>query len=345
MTKKTTYIIRALLFVSTVISLFFVPWPIVYTWILPLPDTVQEQLDQALEQGFDGMIVYIQTTNNEPEFYAAGWKNRESKIPADPHSLFKIASIGKLYTAVSVAKLAHTNQLSLDKSLAEYFPELAKRIEYADQITLRMMVQHRSGIPNYTNHPNYWANPPTTYEENLALALDLPAYFEPNSSYNYSNTNYLLIGKLIDKTLGYSQKEFIKSEILNPLGLTNTFFSLDEVDLNEVMSGYYVGYDADLKSQEMGMLATAEDVGIFVKALNDGSLLNEEEHAIYASIYKFEHGGLVPGYQSLAEYHKDIDTIIVQFMNTTDFKGYHWNISQIVHNRIAKILKQKKSIH
>ena len=84
-----------------------------------------------------------------PEFYSSGWKNREDKIPADPHSLFKIASISKLYIAAAAAKLVDRKKLSLDKTLADYLPELIGRVENADKITLRMMLQHRSGIPNF----------------------------------------------------------------------------------------------------------------------------------------------------------------------------------------------------
>ena len=118
-----------------------------------------------------------------------------------------------------------------------------------------------------------------------------------------------------------------------PLGLNNTFGSLSEVDLDDVMSGYYVGVEDDFKTENVGMLATAEDVGIFLRALNDGSVFNEGEQEIYSSIYVYEHGGLVPGYQSLAEYHKDIDTVVIQFINTTDFDGYDWNLSQIIYSR------------
>ncbi len=98
-----------------------------------------------------------------------------------------------------------------------------------------------------------------------------------------------------------------------------------------------------LKLGEYGMLATAEDVGIFLRALNDGSVFNEGEQDIYPSIYEYEHGGLVAGYQSLAEYHEDIDTVVVQFINTTDFEGYEWNLSEIVINRIVKILRRKEN--
>lgn len=72
-------------------------------------------------------------------------------------------------------------------------------------------------------------------------------------------------------------------------------------------------------------------------------MFDEGQQDIYSSIYVYEHEGLLPGYQSLAEYHKDTDTVVVQFVNTTDFNGYEWNLSEIVINRIVKILRYKKT--
>ena len=91
------------------------------------------------------------------------------------------------------------------------------------------------------------------------------------------------------------------------------------------------------------MLATAQDVGIFLRALNDGSLFDKGEQEIYSSIYEYKHSGWVPGYQSFAEYHKDIDTVVILFNNTTDPKLYIWNLSEIVYSRIVKILRRKKN--
>jgi len=320
-----------------------VPWLLVKAWILPLPDTVQEQVNESIGHGFEGTVVYVDEASKVPEFYAAGWHDRKNKIPANPKALFKIASISKLYDAVAITKLVNDKRLSLDKTLADYFPELVGRIENAEKITLRLMVQHRSGIPNYSDHPGFWENPPNSTEKTLELALDLPAHFKPDEDYGYSNTNYLLLSMLMNKVLGYNHFQYIREEILIPLGLKNTFSSLSEVNIDDVMSGYHVGYEPDLKTNEMGMLATAEDVGIFLRALNDASVFNEGEQAIYASIYEYEHSGWVPGYQSFAEYHEDIDTVVILFNNTTDSELYLWNLSEIVYSRIVKILRNKKS--
>jgi CubicO group peptidase (beta-lactamase class C family) len=322
--------------------MFFVPWVLVKVLIVPLPDTVQEQVNETIDYGFEGMIVYVNQGGKEPEVYTGGWKNSEKKIPVDPNSLFKIASIGKLYDAVSITKLVSDKRLSLDKTLADYFPELEGSIEYADRITLRMMVKHRSGIPNLTDTPNFWTDPPTTSKEALERILNLPANFAPDEKYEYSNTNYLLISALIEKVVGYGKFQFIKEEILIPLGLKNTFGSIHEVNMDDVMSGYYGGLDEDIKTVDYGsMLATAEDVGIFLRALNDGTLLNIEEQAIYSSLYKYNHTGLIPGYQSIAKYHQDIDAVVIQFTNTTDFDGYNWNLSEIAYKRIVRILRNK----
>ena len=345
MVKKTrSLILRIILFVGTIVSLFFVPWPIVIAWIAPLPNSVQEQVNTAEDYGFDGIIVCINKKGSQTELYTSGYKNREEKIPTDPNALFKIASVSKLYNALAVTKLISNGKLSLDKTLSDYLPELKNRIEYADKITLRMLVKHRSGIPNYTDTYMYWANPKETADENLALVLDKPANFKPDEDYEYSNTNYLLIERIINRVVGYGSFQYIQEEILNPLNLKHTFGSIQDVNLDDVMSGYYVGYDKDLKTENVGsMLATAEDLSKFIRALNDGSAFETKvEREIYSSIYRYEHTGLIPGYQTIAKYHQDIDAVIIQFTNTVNFEGYNWSLSEIMYDRIVKIVSEKR---
>ena len=321
-------------------SLYFVPWIIVKAWILPLPDSIPEQLEAGLDLGFGGLIAYVEVGGTPGESYAAGWHNPVLRIPAKPEALFKIASISKLYVAVSVAKLVAGGQLSLDSSLASYFPELANRIENAHEISLRMLVQHRSGIPSFTDVPDFWVNPPSSSQETLDLVLDLPAQFKPGADYYYSNTNYLLLRQLLDQTLGYNHHEFVKKEILQPLSLDRTFMSLKEVDSTQIMSGFHVGYAPDLKTAEDAMFATAEDLGTFIRALNNGKVFKGKEAAIYKEIYVYEHTGHMPGYQSIASYEKDIDAVVVLFSNSTNFQGYEWNLGEVIHSRVEKIVRK-----
>jgi len=338
---RIVQILRIIMPIVGLISIvIFPPWNGIWARIKPLPDTVQEQVDDAVDHGLDGIIVYVDEAGEPPAFYTAGWKNRENQIPADPQSFFKIASISKLYVAVATTKLINDQRLSLDDTLADHFPELVGKIENAETITLKMMVQHRSGIPNYTDQSDFaWDAPPKTSEESLELVLNMPADFEPDEKYSYSNTNYLLLREILDSVLGYSHHQYIEEEVLIPLDLHNTFFSLDDVDIDDVMSGYHVDEDLDFKPIDFGMMATAEDVGIFLRALNDGSLLNEDEQAIYSSIYEYEHKGWVLGYQSVARYHEDIDTVVIQFVNTTSGSGDSELTLNVVYDRIVRILR------
>ena len=263
--KRIVQILRIIMpIVGIICIVVFSPWDGIWAWITPLPDTVQEQVDDAIGHGLDGIIVYVDEAGEPPAFYTAGWKNKVTQVPADPHALFKIGSIHKLYIATAVAKLVNNGSLSLDDTLADHMPELVGRIEYADQITLKMMVQHRSGIPNFTDQDEFdWFTPQTDIDKTLELVLDKPADFKPDARYSYSNTNYLLIGRILDKVLGYSHHQYVYREILAPLGLTNTYLSLSQAEYEDVVSGYWYGYNDDLRHLGGSMIATAEDVGIF----------------------------------------------------------------------------------
>ena len=343
--KRTVRLLRIIMpVVAVVCAVVFVPWVGLWAWGAPLPDTVQEQVDDAIDHGLDGIIVYTGRSGKAPTLYAAGWKDSAKRVPADPQALFKIASISKLYIAVAAAKLVHSQRLSLDDTLADHLPALAGRIENADRITLRMLLQHRSGIPNFIDQDAFdWSERQEDPDENLKLVLDEPADFSPDTRYRYSNTNYLLIGKILDNILGYSHQQYIDREILASLELTHTYGLLRQVDVEEVVSGYHYQIDTDLKGLDYttpggSMVATAQDVGLFLSALNDGSLLSADEQAIYSSIYPYGHTGWVPGYQSIARYHKDMNTVVIQFVNTTG--GNSEMISNIVYNRIVRILRR-----
>ncbi len=313
---------------------------------LPL-GSIESELERSIEHGFDGIIVYVNQGGTK-SFYSAGWKNRETQTPTDPHALFKIASISKLYIAAATTKLTASGNLSLNSTLETLIPEITGKIDYANEITLEMLLQHRSGIPEYIYHPDLENRDPNeTYLETASLIFDEPADFQPNEKYRYSNTNYLLIGEILDRTLGYSHHEYIRNEILAPLGLFNTYSLYSEVDSNNVMSGYYKGYDQDLKSVELtrpggSMIATAEDVGTFLRALIDGTLFDKEEQEIYSSVYEYEHTGWAPGYTSIARYNSDIDAIVIQFVSTS-YNGLFWTELEGLYERINKILEKENS--
>lgn len=106
---------------------------------------------------------------------------------------------------------------------------------------------------------------------------------------------------------------------------------------------YYVGGDEDLRAEEIGlMFATTEDVGIFLSALNNGSILIEGEQETFSSIYEYKHTGLLVDHQSIAEYQKDLGSVIIQFNNTRYFDEADLNLAEIICNRIMKTLERSK---
>jgi CubicO group peptidase (beta-lactamase class C family) len=306
--------------------------------------TVQEEMDKAIERGFDGMIVYV-NQGGKSSFYSAGYDDREKQTPADPHALFKIASISKLYMAAAAAMMVADEQLSLENTLAELLPETKGKIQYANEITLKLMIEHRSGILDYSFQPEV---PDETFEDYMSFAArvyDKDAAFKPDHKYGYSNSNYLLLGEIMDRALGYSHQEYIQTEILDPLGLINTYKDYKDSDTNRVMKGYLVDWEPHLRAWDFplpggNMVATAEDVGTFLRALIDGTLFTDQEQEIYSSIYEYEHTGWLPGYTSIARYHSDIDAVVVQFVNTSG-KEMLWLKLRRVYNRIVRSVEKE----
>ncbi|MFQ3229930.1 serine hydrolase domain-containing protein [Reinekea sp.] len=314
---------------------------------LPLPSLapdIDEELGRAIDIGFDGIIVHVNQAGKTAS-YSAGWSDRENLVPVNPSSLFKIASISKLYVAAATTMLVANKSLSLDGTLKGYLPDVAHRIENSSDITLRMLLQHRSGIPDFVYHPEINQAKIVDNDDTYPFVLDQPADFRPNSRYGYSNSNYFLIGAILDTVTDGSHHQFIRNEILTPLNLMNTYLQLREVNLSEVIKGYVIGDDDGDVYWQMehvqpsgSMVASAEDVAVFVRALIDGTLLTTNEQKIYSSVYEYEHTGWLPGYTSIVRYHSDIDAVVVMFVNTS-YGQLFWLDLERVYDRIVRVLE------
>jgi CubicO group peptidase (beta-lactamase class C family) len=341
--KKIRFII--IFGLSLVISSFFIPWELALMRITPVSDTIQAEIDSVVDKhDIDGVIVYIDD-QGEISTYTSGYNNRDEQTPMDDSKLFKIASISKLYMAVAATKLIDAGVLDLDAVLSDMLPEYKDSIAYADEITLRMLIQHRSGIPNYVDDPDFpWENLPTNIYDVLDLVLNEDANFKPDKKYQYSNTNYLLLSIIMDNALGYSHATYIEETIFEPLHLEDTYYYYSEADPNDVISGYTVEYPYDLKPNDHitpggTMVASIKDVGTFIRALNDGSVFSTtSEASIYETLYFYEHTGLLPGYQSIARYDKENDRVIIVFTNTSG--GNSWGKIEIIYDKVKKIISK-----
>jgi len=336
MKKNVMNVMRLMAAIVTLLSIyFFAPWEAGLYYLRPLSSTLQQELDLFVEQGVDGVIVYVDKKGEEPAYYASGLDNRITQTPIRPNALFKIASIAKLYDAAAITKLVGEGKIVLDGYLSDYLPTISERIEHADNITVRMLVQHRSGIPNFTDHARYhWGELDVDI---MDLVLDQPADFIPNADYAYSNSNYLLLQKIITEVTGAPHGQYIKQTLLAPLGLSNTFFSVQDVSKDRLVSGYHVGYEDDLRHLDHGYLSTAKEVSIFLRALNEGTFFSDEEKQMYTSLYEYDHTGWVLGYQSIARYHEQEDMVVIQFVNTTGNDIVI--LTGILYDRVMQILR------
>ncbi|MEG9519628.1 beta-lactamase family protein [Saccharopolyspora indica] len=209
-------------------------------------------------------------------------------------------SVIKTFTATLVLQLVAEGEIELDSPVAGHLPELG----LDERITVRMLLQHTSGLYNYTgeldadgtfvmglpSQGKAWVdNRFHTYkpEELVRFALSKPARFEPGTGQSYSNTNYTLALLLVEKLTGRSYAEEAQRRILEPLGLSDTAVSATSPDLpGPHARGYYRYQDAgewkvvDVSRQNPSLLAgagdlitTAGDLSTFISALLRGELL------------------------------------------------------------------------
>ncbi len=171
-----------------------------------------------------------------------GSADLEQRTPVRADTVFRIGSVTKEFTAAAVLLLAERGRLSLDDKLAKFVPDFPR----GDEVTLRQLLNHTSGIANYTGAPDFLAAvAPRDYaaaEFIKHFAAADPLYdFAPGTSWSYSNSAFFLLGAVIEKASGQAYGDFLAANLFRPLGLTNT--KLD--DLAEIVPNRAEGYDKD----------------------------------------------------------------------------------------------------
>jgi len=218
---------------------------------------------------------------------AHGFADLEFTVAADPETFFRIGSITKQYTAAAILKLAERGKLSVDDPLSEFLPDYPRGAE----ITLRHLLTHTGGVPNYTDLGPKWEKlvaRELAHEELVALWRDMPLDFEPGTKWNYSNSGYYLLGMVIEKVSGQSYDAFLRDTFFDPLKLTRTRYdSNGEVILNRAQ-GYGFAEGQFWNDQLIGMsqpgaagalISTAGDLVRWNLALVGGKVVSSESYA------------------------------------------------------------------
>lgn len=193
--------------------------------------SLQHLYDSLLKRNFNGSILVAKNGQVLLEEYR-GYANFETKDTITPTTPFHIASISKTFTGIAILKLWEEDKLSLEDSIQRFFPEFPYQ-----GITVRMLLNHRSGLPNYAyvmptdTAWNWRKKHVATNNDMLKYLIDHKPllYSLPNRSFHYCNTNFALLALIVEKVTGQTFPEYMKKTIFEPSGMENSFvFSIKD---------------------------------------------------------------------------------------------------------------------
>ncbi len=169
-----------------------------------------------------------------------GLANLDLGIPVAPEQVFEIGSVTKQFTAAAILRLAEQGKLALGDPLTRYLPEFPTAGEI---ITLEQLLSHTSGVPNYTDMPEWIPRWREDMELDALIGLfrGKPLDFSPGTSWSYSNSGYVLLGAVIERVTGASYEDYVEHELLAPLGMHDTRYGHQEEIVRGRVSGYVKG--------------------------------------------------------------------------------------------------------
>ena len=214
---------------------------------------------------------------------AHGIANRAWDIELTSNSRMKIASITKNFTATLIMMLVEDAELDLDTPITDYLSEYPP--ETGERITIRHLLSHTSGIPNIFENPSMVRQIPAVYSpgELVAQFSQLPLDFEPGQSFRYSNSNYDVLGAIIEHVTGDSFANILKARITEPLNLQDTGYYDGDTIIEQISEGYERTLGAFTNAEVLpeqavyaaGMMySTPMDIHTFNCALREGELIS-----------------------------------------------------------------------
>ena len=264
---------------------------------------------------------------------------------------FEIGSVTKQFTAAAVLKLAEAKKLALEDDFTSYLPFDTK----GRKITIANLLDHTSGIPSYTEIPEFWDLSIEQHPKDSLVRLveQKDFLFEPGEALIYNNSAYFFLGLIIEKVTGQDYEEFLKQEIFDPLGMHNTNYCSNSKVVKNKVYGYNFTPDGLQQKPYLNhtwpysagsLCSTTEDLLLWMKALHKGEVLttpmyqalispaklNDGTVASYAkglvnfSNYGYNeisHGGGIHGFLSDTRYYPEEELYIICLVNTTGPKG------------------------
>lgn len=297
-----------------------------------------------------------------------GMASLELSVPMPADAQFEIGSVTKQFTAAAILKLVEAEKLDLDDDFTDYLSFDTK----GRTITIANLLNHTSGIPSYTEIPEFWElSIQQQPRDTLVRLVEVNDFlFEPNEALIYNNSAYFFLGLIIENVSGISYEEFLEQELFEPLGMKNTnYCSTREVFKNKV---YGYNYAPDGLQQKPylnhtwpyaagSLCSTAEDLLTWMRALHTGKVLTK---TMYQSLItpdrlgdgtsvsyakglvnfldnghrEIAHGGGINGFLSETRYFPDEDLYIICLVNTTGPRGGNYFADEVS----WRLLEQKE---
>lgn len=224
-----------------------------------------------------------------------GFLNKTTKDQLTDSSMFQLASVSKVITATAVLMLHERELLDLNQTFAHYFPDFPY-----PTVRVKDLLNHRSGLPNYIYtlnsqiyQPNYQMSNVDMY--NYFVSKRTRPYMKPDTRFNYCNTNYALLGLLIERVSGKPYQQFLKEELFTPLGMKNTA-TIRDIDLNGINTTKPydtrwrpVGFDAsDYVLGDKSIYSTPYDLFLFSEALYQNKIIKPETQQLAYTAFSKE---------------------------------------------------------
>ena len=309
----------------------------------PLPSAsqitakVEEYMNAAARvEGFNGAIL-IARDGKPIVTKGYGMANIEHAVPNTPQTVFRLGSITKQFTAMAIVMLQEQGKLNVNDPMCKHLPECPAAWQ---PITVKNLLTHTAGLPNYTGFPNFvkTASLPVTNADMFALLKDRPLDFAVGEKYAYSNSGYFLLGTIIERASGKTYADFLQEKIFTPLGMKQSGYDSPIRVIKNRASGYARQDGAFVNAAYMDMsipyaagalYSTTEDMLVWDQALYTEKLVSrkslDETFTPFKGNYgygwsidkKFDrkqvsHGGNINGFASdLIRFPDDKITVVV----------------------------------
>lgn len=223
---------------------------------------VDEYMKRAVQYDqFSGSILVAR--NGSPVISRGyGMANYELSVPNTPQTVFRIASLTKQFTAMAIMQLQERRILNVNDAICRYLDDCPSAWQ---PITIRQLLTHTSGIPNYSSLPDWdekLSIQPYTQKEYVKLFRDLPLQFAPGEDFKYSNSGYYLLGLIIERVSGKSYQEFLNENIFVPLGMKSTGVYNRRPLTPNLATGYYWSLNSYVNAPYYGVAGSNADGGL-----------------------------------------------------------------------------------